>query len=72
MPEQLSQLRNPANGPERGSPLHGFQGDRQRADHPFVPASLTVALSRESGCAAPASRAVPVRNWAGKPIPRKC
>src|SRR6266446_5333182 len=35
-------------GPE--SPRHGFQGDRApQSATPFVPASLTVAVSREAG-----------------------
>lgn len=31
------------------SPLHGFQGDRRASRRSEIPASLTVALSRESG-----------------------
>jgi cytidylate kinase len=36
--------------PDSGSPRHGFQGDRGPAPpRPTVPASLTIAISREAG-----------------------
>jgi len=51
MPKHLPQLGDPqlSNQQMRESPLHGFRGDRQPADHPFLPAGLTVAISREAG-----------------------
>jgi cytidylate kinase len=45
-PEDLGNTRE--GGPE--SPRHGFQGDRApTAGTPFLPSSLTVAISREAG-----------------------
>lgn len=43
MPENLSLPR------EQESPRHGYRGERRASDHPFLPASLTVAMSREAG-----------------------
>src|SRR5262245_22213634 len=44
------QERDPLPQGGAASPRHGVQGDRAgRADVPFVPASLTVAVSREAG-----------------------
>jgi cytidylate kinase len=43
-------LRYPSAPPHPESPLHGFQGDRTPVPTaPTVPASLTVAVSREAG-----------------------
>src|SRR5262249_32489256 len=49
--ERLSTPSRPANAPPFAeSPLHGFQGDRGPAPAtPSVPASLTVAVSRDAG-----------------------
>ena len=42
--------RQSIHQPIAESPLHGFQGDRGPApDAPTVPASLTIAVSREAG-----------------------
>src|SRR5947209_1855772 len=51
MPERLSFPNDVPNGPaEPESPRHGFQGDRGRTDDLHgVPASLTIAISREAG-----------------------
>jgi cytidylate kinase len=43
MPEHLSQLR------ETESPRHGYRGEGSGASHPFLPAGLTIAISREAG-----------------------
>jgi cytidylate kinase len=43
MPHRSSQLREPE------SPRHGYRGESTGAKHPFVPAGLTVAISREAG-----------------------
>jgi hypothetical protein len=43
MPEHLSQLREPE------SPRHGYRGEGPASDHPFLPAGLTIAVSREAG-----------------------
>jgi cytidylate kinase len=49
MPEPLSKPCQPSS-PEQESPLHGFRGDRPTGkDQPFLPAGLTVAVSREAG-----------------------
>jgi cytidylate kinase len=43
-------LDRPASGPLHESPRHGFQGDRVAEPRgPRLPASLTVAISREAG-----------------------
>jgi hypothetical protein len=43
-------LRQSGAGPYAESPLHGFQGDRgPTPSRPSIPASLTVAVSREAG-----------------------
>ena len=58
MPERLSKLR------ERESPRHGYRGERPPSgDHPFVPASLTVAVSREAG-----SRGTSIARRAGEKL----
>jgi cytidylate kinase len=45
-PEEFDKPRDPGGD----SPRHGFQGDRSPAGGaPFLPASLTVAISREAG-----------------------
>jgi hypothetical protein len=50
-PDQISERPRHASAPPfLESPLHGFQGDRGPAPAaPTVPASLTVAVSREAG-----------------------
>jgi cytidylate kinase len=56
MPEHLSQ--------ERESPHHGYRGDRQpQRDHPFLPAALTIAVSREAG-----SRGTSIAKRAGEKL----
>src|SRR5438874_3566081 len=58
MPEHLSKVREPE------SPRHGYRGDRPSTpDHPFVPASLTVAVSREAG-----SRGTSIARRAGEKL----
>jgi cytidylate kinase len=50
MPHHLSNPREDLDNPGAESPRHGFQGDRApSASAPFVPAALTVAVSREAG-----------------------
>jgi cytidylate kinase len=49
MPEPSPQLSDPDLGIDRHTPLHGYRGDRDRANEPFAPPGLTVALSREAG-----------------------
>ncbi|HYV38816.1 MAG TPA: cytidylate kinase-like family protein [Gemmataceae bacterium] len=49
MPDHSPQLSDPDLGIDRQSPLHGYRGDRDRANQPFAPTGLTVALSREAG-----------------------
>jgi len=63
MPERLSQLRDPQPGPERGSPLHGYRGERPTANPPFLPAGLSVAISREAG-----SRGTSIAKRAGEKL----
>jgi cytidylate kinase len=63
MPEHLSQLTDPQPGPESGSPLHGYRGDRSGANRPFVPPGLTVAISREAG-----SRGTSIAKRAGEKL----
>jgi cytidylate kinase len=63
MPENLSQLSDPQPGPERGSPLHGYRGDRPGANAPLAPAGLTVAISREAG-----SRGTSIAKRAGEKL----
>src|SRR4051794_40672858 len=43
MAEHLSQLR------ESESPRHGYRGEHTGPAYPFLPAGLTVAVSREAG-----------------------
>src|SRR5947209_9580931 len=58
MPEHLSKVREPE------SPRHGYRGDRPSTpDHPFVPASLSVAVSREAG-----SRGTSIARRAGEKL----
>ena len=58
---------------EQVSPLHGYRGDRHLANPPFLPAGVTVAISREAG-----SRGTSITKRAGRPnsagrsTPRKC
>ena len=62
MPEHLSQVREQLREPE--SPRHGYRGERpSAAEHPFVPASLTVAVSREAG-----SRGTSIAKRAGEKL----
>jgi cytidylate kinase len=63
MPEHLSQPRDRStSAPE--VPRHGYRGDRApAADHPFLPASVTVALSREAG-----SRGTSIAKRAGEKL----
>src|SRR5271154_1600511 len=63
MPEHLSQVSDPQPGPERGSPLHGYRGDRSGANPPFLPSGLTVAVSREAG-----SRGTSIAKRAGEKL----
>jgi cytidylate kinase len=50
MPEHRTQEWDSAEGAEAGAPRHGFQGDRADLPKgPLLPASLTVAVSREAG-----------------------
>jgi cytidylate kinase len=50
MTHHLTNPREELGQPVGDSPRHGFQGDRAPvAETPFVPAGLTVALSREAG-----------------------
>jgi cytidylate kinase len=61
-PEELDQPLDAG----RESPRHGFQGDRApRGELPFVPTSLTVAISREAGSrgASIARRAAAKLGW---------
>jgi cytidylate kinase len=43
MSEHVTQLREPE------SPRHGYRGEASACDHPFLPAGLTIAISREAG-----------------------
>jgi cytidylate kinase len=43
MPEHLSQVREPE------SPRHGYRGEGAASKQPFLPAGLTIAISREAG-----------------------
>jgi cytidylate kinase len=55
MPDHLSQLREPE------SPRHGYRGEA--ANQPFLPAGLSIALSREAG-----SRGTSVAKRAGEKL----
>jgi cytidylate kinase len=57
MPEHLSHLREPE------SPRHGYRGEYAAADHPFLPAGLTIAISREAG-----SRGTSIAKRAGEKL----
>jgi cytidylate kinase len=50
MSEHRTEEWDAAEGAEAGAPRHGFQGDRAALPRgPLLPASLTVAVSREAG-----------------------
>jgi cytidylate kinase len=49
MPENLTQPADSVSHEEQVSPLHGYRGDRHLAHPPFLPAGVTVAISREAG-----------------------
>jgi cytidylate kinase len=57
MSEQPSKLQEPE------SPRHGYRGDGSGANQPFLPAGLTVALSREAG-----SRGTSIAKRAGEKL----
>jgi cytidylate kinase len=61
MPEQLSQLPE-SQISEPTTPLHGYRGER-RADRPFLPGGLTIAISREAG-----SRGTSIAKRAGEKL----
>jgi cytidylate kinase len=56
MPESLSPRHDSA-------PRHGYRGDRGSGKHPFLPAGLTVAVSREAG-----SRGTSIAKRAGEKL----
>ena len=57
MPEHLSHLHEPE------SPRHGYRGESSATDQPFLPASLTIAISREAG-----SRGTSIAKRAGEKL----
>jgi cytidylate kinase len=64
MEQKIKSKEEAISGPVRESPRHGFQGNRAPAPPPpAIPASLTIAISREAG-----SRGGTVARRAGKKL----